>query len=1001
MPDRPKYIPIGYEEPTAPGVAPTPTPSDVSRGWKAAALATRLLGGVGSGIVGAVPSPITTPLAAAIGGGGEALAEHLESPAGTPLSKSRIATEAALSAVPLGKVYEAGKMGLSVARGAGLAELGNVARRKAETGKYLPQDKSEALKDLASVGLGGAFGLIPMKAHVPAPTPEASQIPATLPGVVETAIKNPSDLTPRVGQKYASLRVRTGDIEIPKVTETLSNVRAKTVGANPPVNQLDEGIAQANEVAKANRSVNETARKAENQLLKKEQTADLQDLKMTKGGTTLPAIEASQAKTNAAQLAQDELDRIKANLPIRQDPTSLSTPLSGVDPETGLPLRGSIRHVAEPTEEEALGSAIPPTSQVFAKKDEAASLINKLGGHEKFDIQKTPGGLFKVVEVKPPTGPTVKVGALDVPVKELNLDTTEAAPPAPAPPPEGQSPTAALEALTPEPDFMEPKVPEPAPKVRKIRVKAAVDTVPIIPNASAIPELAPTTPKIASLPEPGKSIIDLTPQKPKITPRAEKIAFAKVNFSPEANSQLDTLAKAYDAESDPVAKRGLGAQMAEVDRMERARLKAARQSGGGQAGFIDPILASRVGLGLGGAAVGAAVDKDDPLTGALMGGAAGAAAPSAFPFIQKGLEGLDPKLIYERLPNLQRAALLSGAGSILPNMTAAPIGLTTTTAGEKLLQGLVESLQGKGGATAQQGLDLLKQLPTLPRRGYRALQEAGNVLTNNAMNIAEEQSPWQRAKTPFDQVVAAPATGITAMHMGVRDAGTAANLPIAEAQTMALGNEPNKAYGPGGFVEDEIRRWGQALQGLKTSKEGKPSTIANMLAPFTRTATNVLAATPTRTPGIGLLIKMAGGTNEEWAPIIAQQGMGTAVGLASYQLGKNVTPETAKSIRKWVRNFGGRYGVVALMAFEAGQAAQAGASGGEKVSTALSTGLEGLPMPTTEAGKDWLGVAKDLAVNQKLTVPRSMIPFGLAPDKDSTYRDIIAKPIKSYKPKGY
>jgi hypothetical protein len=143
--------------------APEQDVQDVGTARKIAALITRLAGAGVSGVVGAVPTPLTTTAAGAIGAAGEGLAEKIESPepffSTKGLSPARIGTEAALSMVPGSSIFKGGKMLGNIVRGAGLAEVGNLARRKAATGDYLPHSLPEAGWDAASVALGGLAGV--------------------------------------------------------------------------------------------------------------------------------------------------------------------------------------------------------------------------------------------------------------------------------------------------------------------------------------------------------------------------------------------------------------------------------------------------------------------------------------------------------------------------------------------------------------------------------------------------------------------------------------------------------------------------------------------------------------------------------------------------------------------------------------------------------------------------------------------------------------------------
>lgn len=122
--------------------------------------AIRAVGGTVAGVVGAVPSPLTTPAALAIGGGTEALAEAAEVATGEreALSPAEIATEAGLSAVPLGRFAKAGiGAGRAALRGAGrvaaVEAAGAQARSLARTGELASPEETAT-----AAALGGAFG---------------------------------------------------------------------------------------------------------------------------------------------------------------------------------------------------------------------------------------------------------------------------------------------------------------------------------------------------------------------------------------------------------------------------------------------------------------------------------------------------------------------------------------------------------------------------------------------------------------------------------------------------------------------------------------------------------------------------------------------------------------------------------------------------------------------------------------------------------------------------
>lgn len=148
---------LGGRSTEAPVPEPAEQPGLVARYGPTA---IRAVGGTVAGVVGAVPSPITTPLAAAIGGGTETLAQGAEMLTGEreELAPAEIAVEAGLSAVPLGRFAKAGmSAGRAALRGgarvAAAEAVGAQARSLARTGEL-----ASAEETARAAALGGAFG---------------------------------------------------------------------------------------------------------------------------------------------------------------------------------------------------------------------------------------------------------------------------------------------------------------------------------------------------------------------------------------------------------------------------------------------------------------------------------------------------------------------------------------------------------------------------------------------------------------------------------------------------------------------------------------------------------------------------------------------------------------------------------------------------------------------------------------------------------------------------
>jgi hypothetical protein len=304
-------------------VPDTPPQEKVSWPWRAAGVGTRVGSGILSGIVGALPSPITTPAAAAIGGAGEALAQKLESPSGTPIDKSTVGLEAGLSAIPFGKVFSGSRRLVNAARGAGLAEIGNVLRRWNSSGNYLPQTLGEGAWDALSLALGAAGGAITPIRGGPSPTvkvdpltdvmeqatmqhgPQRPQVvytdkgPVNLPADAPRVVKRGGvsiPPTPPPAQVVADPAL-PGAASVegyaptpPVVKEAQRKVADSLISHDDPLKDFNKAGFDADQIAAAERKLNETVRKAENKRFKAEESADLQHARTTEGGTELKTI---------------------------------------------------------------------------------------------------------------------------------------------------------------------------------------------------------------------------------------------------------------------------------------------------------------------------------------------------------------------------------------------------------------------------------------------------------------------------------------------------------------------------------------------------------------------------------------------------------------------------------------------------------------------------------------------------------------------------------------
>lgn len=145
-----------------------------------APLAARVVSGGVAGVVGAVPSPVTTPLAALIGGGGEVAAQALERASGQreDFNVGSIVAEAGLSALPFGAakgVTRLARAGQTAAKAAVTEAAGAQVRALAGQERFATPGETA----LAAVGggvAGGLAGALTRAPKVPKTIGEAGEV---------------------------------------------------------------------------------------------------------------------------------------------------------------------------------------------------------------------------------------------------------------------------------------------------------------------------------------------------------------------------------------------------------------------------------------------------------------------------------------------------------------------------------------------------------------------------------------------------------------------------------------------------------------------------------------------------------------------------------------------------------------------------------------------------------------------------------------------------------
>lgn len=373
--------------------------------------------------------------------------------------------------------------------------------------------------------------------------------------------------------------------------------------------------------------------------------------------------------------------------------------------------------------------------------------------------------------------------------------------------------------------------------------------------------------------------------------------------------------------------------------------RAAEQSskGGSSAGFLgitpdileaiksNPQFAMRAGLaGVGGLA-GYNLDEEDPLRGAILGGAAGAMAPS---LLRRNPNDTGAKISpLDWLGNYQRFSLLSGIPNLGVNV-AAPLSGSVMSSAEKMISGKLRgdtAMQEAGRA----GLSSLVRPSNYSRDALRNYwQESLRLIREADEGRGDMAGGSPNALATF---LRGPANLMTTGDTATRSMlEKGANWTDDMAREATLTNEPRYADT-------------KALTNLVRS--GSP--LMRFAFPFVKTAANAVEGSAERTPILGMFLRKAtGDPNAEatMAEVLTRQGLGGAVGYVAYQLGANVDPDEGKRyyLPLLITNMGGQYGPLAAAAFAAGQASQNGDLR-EQLLAGSTHFFRDVPLPTTEA----------------------------------------------------
>jgi hypothetical protein len=401
-----------------------------------------------------------------------------------------------------------------------------------------------------------------------------------------------------------------------------------------------------------------------------------------------------------------------------------------------------------------------------------------------------------------------------------------------------------------------------------------------------------------------------------------------------------------------------------------------------ESGAIRQELLTQLGLGATGALSGAAMSEDDPVSGAILGGAAGLAGGKILGGLSSGVhigEGLRPM---DKVVNSQRAAMLSNPTNLGVNFLA-PTGGATLGSIEKMLTGAVERMKGEPVTESlNQGISGLKHVLN-PMR----FKNFGEDFREASQRIEHAEGRGDMIggnEDLFDKIVSFPARFMSTGDMGARNALQKAGIAEDTARAMTVSGEPR--YEVTKSLVDLARR----------------TPVNRLLLPFSRTAGNVIESSLERAPIVGWFMTRASHDPELQATIserIARQGLGAVVGGIAYLAGTQVDPYEAKawSLPLIIANMSGQYGALAAAAFAAGQAGFQGKDGIDQIETGAKRFSQDLPLPTTEVFLESLkaaenyareGMADPNAVNMpQRYLPNPFLPRALTDDNLSRFTD--------------
>lgn len=893
---------------------PAPLPSanaqpEVSPIRKWLAGGTRVLSGWGASIPAMEPG-LGSALGAGIAGLGEAAAEKIE---GSPLNESRIALEAGLGAVPLSRVFRAGRAAQSAIRSGALSGVGEAGRELSQGEDLSPGSV------VTATGLGALMGGVLGKFSIP------KAKAATKTYEVQQAGK-PQPQT----KSFPSVRGET-PTQPPVAASGREGYWAKQ-GLNPPAAPGKMASAQSElpfmseapggKVPFRNEGPSTPYRAAGKAALRADEKA---------------AIEAEKALAEEERLTQIE----EAQAGMKAGQPTVSESISAKTPE-GVSKRLSTKFKVA-GEEGDEGGVAPDLGRLISGGSRKGPKINvpETGpAREIYDawVQRgrTPAQASKLAaKGRPP------VSILE----EEAPQVAEAVAPATAAPVEG--------ALAPGVSQTGSLVEEsPLARLFKSRVDAAGQGYRDIKTAIGAGEKVPEEGRqIAgkALRQEGQAAgLPMTsprtqvPQGAPLGPVSNKGNIMEVGPQGELFPGKKEWNQVSELEQVVNELKARGVAPEDIQRNLPAFYDRIKSAGG----EIDPEFLARIGMtGVGaltGGLVGGAVGH--PFAGMAIGAVGGALSPSA---IKSGLDALGAhptttdnlaekistpegvketaKTIMSTLPQVQRFNYLMDTFGLPTNAWVGPYG-------SAMMAGIESHLSGD-----PRGMALLKKLT--PQRfaseWKMAEDEAKRRISEGELGRAETALLGHGKAS---EVLQWPGVMMTSGDLASRNILMEAGFTGDEARRITLTSEPEL---------DTFKK-------IANFSKGNP--LLQMFQPFARTPANIAEQGLQRTPGIGFLARTGESAKDSLQQQLVQQGLGLGAGAVGYEVGQNVDPNsvTGKVTRRVASNIAGQYSLPMSIGLAAGQAKAAGRPVLSRATAAAVS--DALPLPSVaQPVSDWLG----------------------------------------------